>query len=437
MCRYAHAEQQAAARGRVPMTMRWAAAPCARAAAIAALLLALAGCGSAAHTTAAVEGPQASCEATVVEDLARVVRRVYREGVRSERTLVAQRMIASSAALRTALSSGDAAAAQAAAQALVASGHVTNVRVLRGGAVLAQAGGPALAPITGQIASASGAPLGTYVASVWSDEGFLIESDGIAQGRVALRRDGRSVGGSLALAPGKLPAKGSTVLGGVPYAYASFGAIAYPWGPLRVYVFRSVPSTTALCGATREATTFKVLSRVAKLIYEGEAGRRTLAEVRRVQANAPLLEAVVRHDPVAARHAVELLLNQHIVRMRVYDRERLLADVGGPYVLAPVDAPLRLHGHTIGHFVLSIQDDEGYLRLTRRLAGLSVLMYTAPNAASPSTLVKNSLGPEPGNVPESGRYTYRGASFQVYTLRAEAFPSGPLTIRVLIPVPYR
>jgi hypothetical protein len=52
-------------------------------------------------------------------------------------------------------------------------------------------------------------------------------------------------------------------------------------------------------------------------------------------------------------------------------------------------------------------------------------------------LVKNSLGPEPGVVPPRGRYTYRGSTFNVYTLHARAFPSGPLTIRVLVPIPYR
>ena len=85
---------------------------------------------------------------------------------------------------------------------------------------------------------------------------------------------------------------------------------------------------------------------------------------------------------------------------------------------------------------------EGYLRLTSRLAGLSVLMFMkAPGSApsSASQLVKNSLGPgvtSLASVPASGSYTYRGRTFRVFTIRAEAFPSGPLTIRVLVPQPY-
>jgi hypothetical protein len=152
-----------------------------------------------------------------------------------------------------------------------------------------------------------------------------------------------------------------------------------------------------------------------------------------VQRDQALLHAVAARDPLATKAAIEALLTEHIVRLRVSAPQKLLADVGGPFVLAPVSAALRLEGRAIGSFVLSIQDDEGYLRLTRRLAGLRVLMYT--NAAHPQ-LVKNSLGPSPGTVPASGSYVYRGRSFRVFTVNARAFPSGPLTIRVLIPIPY-
>ena len=80
--------------------------------------------------------------------------------------------------------------------------------------------------------------------------------------------------------------------------------------------------------------------------------------------------------------------------------------------------------------MLSIQDDEGYVRLAKRLADLDVLMYMQ------SRLVKNSLGPSPGAVPAVGDYSYRGRSFDVFTLQASAFPSAPLVIRVLVPIPY-
>ena len=97
---------------------------------------------------------------------------------------------------------------------------------------------------------------------------------------------------------------------------------------------------------------------------------------------------------------------------------------------APVSGVLHAGPRTIGTFVLSIQDDEGYLRLARRLGGMYVLMYMGDK------LVKNSLGPRPGTVPESGSFTYRGRHFRTFTLHASAFPSGPLLIQVLVPIPY-
>jgi hypothetical protein len=413
--------------------------PAIRALAMLAMLVTLGGCGKGGNgssaRTAVAEGPAkpATCAATVLATLRHVAMRIYREGISSERTGSAAHLIAASSSLREAVERADPAAARAAAQALVAGGHVTNLRVMGGGHVLADVGGPAVAPLHGTLKGSNGQPIGTYVASVWADEGLIAETNGVTGGRVALRVDGRSVGGSLDLPPGPLPPKGTLKLGHRRYEYTSFHAEAYPSGALRVYLLRPIRTTAGLCGSTAEDTAVNTLSHIASLIYAGEAGGRTLPQVRRVQQDQALLRAVAARDPLATKAAVEALLTEHIVRLRVSAGESLLADVGGPFVLAPVTAPLRLGGRTIGSLVLSIQDDEGYLRLTRRLVGLRVLMYMNP--AHPQ-LVKNSLGPSPGTVPASGSYEYRGRSFRVFTVNARAFPSGPLTIRVLVPIPY-
>jgi hypothetical protein len=404
-----------------------------------ALLAMLGGCGKGGGSvapSAAVAGAPArtaTCAATVLAALGRVARRIYREGVSSERTGSATHLIAASGALREAVERSDPMAARAAAQALVSGGHMTNLRILRGGRVLADVGGAAVAPLHGTVNGAGGRPIGAYLASVWADEGLIAETNGVTGGRLALRVGGRSVGGSLALAPGRLPPEGELTLAGRRYQYTSFHGEAFPAGALRAYLLRPISSTAALCGSTPEETVVHTLKHIASLIYAGEAGGRTLGQVRRVQHDQALLSAVAARDPLATRTAVEALLTEHIVRLRVSADGKLLADVGGPFVLAPVTAPLRLEGRTIGSLVLSIQDDEGYLRLARRLVGLRVLMYMNP--AHPQ-LVKDSLGPSPGVVPTSGSYVYRGQRFRVFTVNARAFPSGPLTIRVLAPIPY-
>jgi hypothetical protein len=412
----------------------------ARAAAMMLLVSVLAGCGSsgapsASASVAGAETPETAtdCPRTVLQTVAHVLMRVYREGVASERTAAAKHLIQTSPVLRSAVEGNDPAAVLAAAQTLLATGHLTDLRVMRKGHVLATAGKAAVAPLTGRLKDANGTPIGSYATSVWSDAGFLDEAKGVTEGLVALRRNGHSLGGSLALPQGTLPDEGTLTYRGAPYAYTSFPADAYPSGSIRVYVLRSVASTTALCGATQQDTVVNTLERVANLIYAGETGKRRLEQVRRMQSDVPLLEAVARRDPLATRQAILAVLNQHVVRMRVKAAGRLLADVGGPYVLAPTTAPLRLGGRTIGTVELSIQDDEGFLRLARRLAGLDVLMYMNPTHPQ---LVKNSLGPQPGTVPASGSYSYRGRNFRVFTVNAQAFPSGPLTIRVLVPNPY-
>jgi hypothetical protein len=399
----------------------------------------LAGCGSGikasanTHASADVDASTpGGCPATVLEALGGIAMRVYREGVASERTGSALHLISASIPLRKAMEAGDPRAARAAARALIATGHMTNLRVMRGGRVLAGVGSPgALAPLSGTLPSAAGAPIGTFVASVWADAGLIAETNGIAEGQTVLRAGGRTIAGAIELPPGELPAHGTLIHDGVPDQYTSYPATAYPGGnPLRVYLLRTISSTTGLCGATDQDTLVNTISLVARRIYEGEAGRRTLTQVHRVQQNQPLLRAVAQRNPAATRLAIEALLHEHIVRLRVSAGGRLLADVGGPYVLAPVSAPLRLGGRTIGKLVLSIQDDEGYKRLAERLVGLDVVMYMGP------LLVKSTLGPSPGAIPTSGSMHYRGGTFRAYTFIAEAFPSGPLRITVLIPIPY-
>jgi hypothetical protein len=421
-----------------------------RVAALALLVLALAtgyvsSLGAGAPARASVDplpgGASGACGPTVLEALSQVTQHVYDEGVSSERTEIALRLIKGSRALREAVEHGDARAARSAAQALLASGHLSNLMVIRGTQTLADVGSEgALAPLHGSILSAAGVPIASFVTSVWAQGGFLSELRGVVEGDVALREGNRSLDGSFAMPAGELPPAGTLTEHGTVFQYASFPASVYPSGSLRVYLLRSVSSTARICGATSQDTLVNTLSRVAALIYAGEGGPHALLQIHHAQQDSALLEAVAERNLAATRKAVVGLVygHTHIVRMRVSADGHLLSDVGGPYVLAPVQAPLRLHGKRIGELVLSIQDDEGYLRLAKRLVGIDVLMYMNPTSAHPE-LVKNSLGPGVGglsSVPTSGTYHYRGHTFRVFKLDAHSFPSGPLRVLALVPIPY-
>jgi hypothetical protein len=411
-----------------------------------------------------------ACATAALGALGDIAKRVYHEGVFSERTAAAAVFVEHSRPLREAIERDDPHAAREAAQALIATGHMTSLRITRasgliessssrrpgegsshtskgpspasetGGQVLVNVGThSALAPLHGTIVGAGGTPIATFVASVWADEGLISEMNGIIQGQTSLRQDGHDLASSFPLPTGQAgepsAQQGEFTLDGSPYLYISLPATSYPEGqPMRIYVLRSPSSIAPLCASTSTATLVNTLSRVAKLIYTSEGGPHALVQVRRVQHNQALLHAVDAREPEATRLAIDKLLNQHIVRMRVSSQGQLLSDVGGPYVLAPVRAPLRLHGKQIGTMVLSIQDDEGYKRLAARLAGLAGLMYM--EGPSGQQLVKNSLGPLTGPVPASGAYRYKGHEYRVFTLHVQAFPSGPLRIVALIPIPY-
>lgn len=411
-----------------------------RAVLVVAVVALLSGCGSSlegpvAHASDASDNSKLnageSCASTVVEALGQIAMRVYREGVSSARTASALSLITHSAPLREAIEQNDPAAARAAAKALLATHHMTNLRVLTPGGTLADAGGAgALAPLHGTITNAKGAPIATFLASVWADRGYISEINGIAEGATALRAGASSIPGSFPLPAGELAAEGFLQVRDIDYRYTSFPVAAYPTGTLRVYVLRSIASTAALCGSTEQDTLVNTLSHIATLIYRGEAGRRTLPQIHRVQRNQALLSAVAKRDPVATSAAVKALLHEHIVRLRVSAAGTLLSDVGGPFVLAPVQAPLRLHGRTIGSFVLSIQDDLGYRLLAQRLVGLDSVMRVG------SRVVMTSLNPAPAHLPSSGLVHYRGHTYRAFSFGARAFPSKPLQITVLIPIPY-
>jgi hypothetical protein len=418
----------------------------ARATVALALAGTLAGCGAGARSSlSALASPDhdvsAACGPTVLGVLGDIAERIYHEGVFSSRTASAVYDIERSIPLREAVERDDPGAALAAARALIATGHVTSLTVLRGANAagtppagakrLAEVGADqALAPLRGVIAGVRGTPIATFIASVWADNGFLAEVDGLAEGLTALRENGRSIAGSFALPPGRLPAQGTLTEDGVGYRYTSFPAEADPSGSLRVYLLRTTASTAKLCGASQEDTVANVVSRVARLIYAGEVGPHALAQAHRVQHDQALLGAVARRDRQATHVAIDKLLNEHIVRLRVSAGGQLLSDVGGPYVLAPVGATLRLDGRPIGSFVLSIQDDLGYLRLAQRLVGVDVVIYRG------SQLVMSSFRRNPTQVPAGGQFRFDGHTYRAFTFNAQAFPSGPLRITVLIPIPY-
>jgi hypothetical protein len=196
----------------------------------------------------------------------------------------------------------------------------------------------------------------------------------------------------------------------------------------------TAPVAAPRCGRAAPETLAQTVGWVAKQIYYGEvSSSRTEADRRQVESNAPLLRAVAGDHQAATRAAVTQLVysHTHIVRLRVIRGSKVLADVGGPYVLAPLGGTLRLHGRVVGHYLLSVQDDLGYVKIETHFIGAPLVMRIGAKAVP----VDGLLAPGPAAIPEHGPVSYRHVTYQAYSFDASAFPTGPLRISVLVPLP--
>src|SRR6185437_4372675 len=138
-------------------------------------------------------------------------------------------------------------------------------------------------------------------------------------------------------------------------------------------------SAPAPCGAPAAEVLATTAGSVAERIYAAEVrSSETDSDKRQIEGYGPLLSAVQSGDHAAIQTAVHHLVysHTHIVRLRVSRGSELLFDEGGPYILAPIAGRLRLHGKEVGHFVFSVQDDLGYIKLVTRFIGAPLVLRT-------------------------------------------------------------
>ena len=201
------------------------------------------------------------------------------------------------------------------------------------------------------------------------------------------------------------------------------------------------------CAASTVQTIVSIDGNVAERIYRDElVGTGTIADQHQVEENGPLLKALarvsalakgksagaraVREAANAVTEAVHGLVysHTHIVRLRVLQGGRLLADIGGPYIIAPVGGSLRYHGRVVGTYLLSVQDDLGFVGLERRLIGVPLILHVgAVRVPLQGTTRTGSVV-----IPDRGAVVIRGAHFQAYSFDAKAFPTGVVRISLLL-----
>jgi hypothetical protein len=187
------------------------------------------------------------------------------------------------------------------------------------------------------------------------------------------------------------------------------------------------------CGARAGEVLATTAGAVAERIYAAEVhSSATDSDKHQIESDGPLLSAMASGNGAAIKAAVHTLVysHTHIVRLRVSRGSVLLADDGGPYILAPISGRLRSHGKEIGHFVFSVQDDLGYVKLVTRFIGAPLVLRTDAG----NVPVEGLLSPGPDTIPDRGPVSYRGTSYEAYSFKAEAYPSGRLRVSLLLGV---
>ena len=189
------------------------------------------------------------------------------------------------------------------------------------------------------------------------------------------------------------------------------------------------------CGASTLATIATADASMLTDIYRNElAGTEVSFDVAKVTGAADLLSAVARGDRAAALKAVSRLVYHpawHIVRLRALDASgRVLADVGGPDVIAPVSGVLRSGtGAVIGSFVMSVQDDVGVTKLESRFIGNPIGIYVR------GRLVAQRRTHFPRRPPSGSELTVGGVRYRIVTETYKAFPTGTLGAVILVAPP--
>ena len=190
------------------------------------------------------------------------------------------------------------------------------------------------------------------------------------------------------------------------------------------------------CGPATSATIASVDATVMNDIYANElAGGEVTRDLAQVTGSSDLINAVVdgdRHATLAAVKRIVYHHGWHIVRLRVLGAAgRVLADFGGPYVIAPVAGVLRsATGAVVGSFLMSVQDDVGVTKLETRIVGDPIGVYVAGRL-----VVHRGDAQLPANLPRSPAVRQGHISYQAVSESYAAFPTGTLNAVLLIRAP--
>jgi hypothetical protein len=176
------------------------------------------------------------------------------------------------------------------------------------------------------------------------------------------------------------------------------------------------------------------LGEVGRRIYRQAAAGHGVAEaVARVERSPALATAISSGDAGAARTALNALLANQIARIDILKSGRAFASAGSGPAIAPVRGTLPGGAS----YVLSVQADDSYTKVTKQVTGAEILLLSGSSgAASKSSsrrLAGTIAGPQPARLPARGAIEYKKQKYVAVSLDGQLFPSGPLRIVLLVP----
>jgi hypothetical protein len=368
------------------------------------------------------------CQSLAANTTGAVARRIYEEVADGPVIREAVNRTIRSPSLLAAVRSDDPLAAHRALKRLD-EGQLIRAEVLRGSRTLAEIGGsPAIAPIREALRSSTGATIGTLVLSTQGTRAFIDTLRSLTGAHVLLSK----VSPASQAGTSEVSEKSEASRGAAHQETYSFTGEGFPAGRLRMTLLIPPPPAW-VCAENVEQTVTNTIGLIARRIYLGErSGAKVREIVRSMQSNASFVNAVANDSAAQARASIIGFFRSHlhVVRVRVTAGSKLLVDVGGPHVLAPVRGTLRLGGRIIGHFLVAIQDDTGYVKLVHLFTTAQVLLRPG------SRQLIGTLAPNPAllHIPASGSFAFHGSTYQAYSFDGRSFPSGPLRISLLLPV---
>jgi len=190
-------------------------------------------------------------------------------------------------------------------------------------------------------------------------------------------------------------------------------------------------AATLVCAVPTQ-TVAAVDGGVLHMIYANELhSYEVQVDLGHVEAAAGLVQAAAHGDRAAAQAAANAIFHHrvwHVSHLRVSDaRGGLIADAGVPNAIAPVPGTLRLAGRTVGSFLMSVQDAPGIMKLETNILGNAIGVYTR------GALLMANRGGLPPSPPTAATVSLGGSSYEVVPQAIEAFPSGTVTLVMLVP----